>query len=172
MLSFSRLKTNILSKLRTKYIEDLSKKLIIGATCLNDADIEYFEKGDLRQVIIASASIPALFSPIVINGKKYVDGGIVNNLPVAPIKGLCRNTIAINTNYLAPKKDFNTIPNIMERVLHTGVNQNVKVNKEMADHYIEFKELNPWSIFDTSKSMLMFEIGYKKTKEYIKENKI
>ena len=36
----------------------------------------------ISSVIYASACFPFVFSPVVINGDKYVDGGLSNNLPV------------------------------------------------------------------------------------------
>ena len=172
LLHFTGLRGNILSRLKSKSIEDLPLKLIVCATNLNRAETTYFENGNIEDIITASASIPALFSPTIINGEKYVDGGILDNLPVKPIRELSKKVIAINTNFLVDKKDFDTIPKIMERVLHIGVNKSVKESINMADHCIIFEELNQFSIFDTSKSDLMFKIGYDNTKKYLAENKL
>jgi NTE family protein len=51
------------------------------------ADVESGEayvpsRGDLPMVVRASMSIPGAFSPVEIDGRLLVDGGIVNNLPV------------------------------------------------------------------------------------------
>ncbi|MBN2504611.1 MAG: patatin-like phospholipase family protein [Bacilli bacterium] len=39
----------------------------------------------IRELILASCSIPIVFSPIRIAGKKYYDGGIYDNVPVEPL---------------------------------------------------------------------------------------
>ena len=172
LLHFTGLRSNILSRLKSKKLEELPLKLIVCATNLNKAETTYFEEGNIEDIISASASIPALFSPTVINGEKYVDGGILDNLPVKPIRDMSKKVIGINTNYLVDKKDFDTIPKIMERILHIGVHKSVKESIKMADHCIVFEELNQFSIFDTSKSDLMYKIGYDHTKKYLSENKI
>jgi len=51
------------------------------------ADVETGEKyvpssGDLASVVRASMSVPGAFSPVMIDDKLLVDGGIANNLPV------------------------------------------------------------------------------------------
>jgi NTE family protein len=38
------------------------------------------EKGNLAQAMIASSAFPSLFSPIEIDGKLLVDGGVINLL--------------------------------------------------------------------------------------------
>jgi len=44
------------------------------------------EHGDLATAIRASMSLPGMFSPQVIEGESYVDGGVVNNLPVDTVR--------------------------------------------------------------------------------------
>lgn len=51
------------------------------ATRLSDGTpVTHFE-GDLARTMRASAAIPSVFRPVKINGVKYIDGGIVRNLP-------------------------------------------------------------------------------------------
>lgn len=54
----------------------------IIATNLNTGKAKAFEKGDLAQVLTASMAIPAIVSPIKIDGNFYVDGLVGRNLPV------------------------------------------------------------------------------------------
>lgn len=57
------------------------------------ADIETGEavvlgRGDLAEAIRASMSIPGVFSPMEIDGRLLVDGGIANNLPVDVVRAM------------------------------------------------------------------------------------
>jgi NTE family protein len=45
-------------------------------------------KGNLAQAIIASSAFPSLFSPVQIDGKLIVDGGVTNNYPVDEVRKL------------------------------------------------------------------------------------
>jgi NTE family protein len=46
------------------------------------------DTGPLAPAVRASAAIPGLFSPVEINGRLLVDGGIVDNLPVEQVRRL------------------------------------------------------------------------------------
>jgi predicted acylesterase/phospholipase RssA len=58
--------------------------LYVCATNFIDGRQHIFHEGPMLDPIIASCSIPVLFSPVMINGIPYVDGGLSNNLPVEP----------------------------------------------------------------------------------------
>jgi NTE family protein len=58
------------------------------ATDLSAGRARTFEKGSLRNAVMASASIPGLFPPVLIDGDYYSDGGQVNNTPVNAVKKL------------------------------------------------------------------------------------
>src|SRR5574343_1494844 len=42
-----------------------------------------FDSGSLFQAIRASISIPTIFTPVLLNDAVFVDGGVVNNLPIS-----------------------------------------------------------------------------------------
>ena len=63
------------------------KKLIISATCLSTYETEYFSHEthpDIKvlDAIRASISLPFLFTKVDINGKIYIDGGILEPIPI------------------------------------------------------------------------------------------
>jgi NTE family protein len=76
--------------LHAKTFEELKIPLYVSATDLNNGKSVYFSKGDLLDPVIASASIPVLFQPVIINNICYVDGGVLDNLPVRPIENKCK----------------------------------------------------------------------------------
>ena len=74
------------SHLRAKTFEELKIPLFVSATDLNNGKIVYFSKGEILDPVIASASIPVFFKPVIINNIYYVDGGVLDNLPLYPLK--------------------------------------------------------------------------------------
>ncbi|WP_432672439.1 patatin-like phospholipase family protein [Flavobacterium sp. SM2513] len=73
------------------------KKLAIPFLCIG-TDIEegtqvVLDQGNLSQAIMASATFPSLFSPVLIDGKLLIDGGVVNNYPVDEVIKLGANFI-------------------------------------------------------------------------------
>ncbi|MGF1841857.1 patatin-like phospholipase family protein [Vibrio clamense] len=56
------------------------------ATNIGTMEMDVLDNGYLPDVMMASMSIPALLPPFVINGQKYVDGGVTNNMPIVAAK--------------------------------------------------------------------------------------
>src|SRR4029453_9488364 len=46
------------------------------------------DHGDLAQCILASMTIPGVFTPVEIDGKVLVDGGMADNLPVEVVRAM------------------------------------------------------------------------------------
>jgi NTE family protein len=60
-------------------------------------DAVILESGSVSQAMRASMSVPGAMSPVEINGKLLVDGGIANNLPIDEARKLCADVvIAVN----------------------------------------------------------------------------
>lgn len=62
--------------------EDLAVPLRVVAASIERAAERVFESGPLIDAILASASVPGLLPPTVIEGEHYIDGGIVNSIPI------------------------------------------------------------------------------------------
>jgi len=69
-----------------KLIEELPLPLGIVATDLNSGNDVLFQRGDTGTAVRASSAVPALFQPVKIAGREYVDGGLVSPVPVAAAK--------------------------------------------------------------------------------------
>ncbi len=66
------------------FIEDLPIPFACVAMDLLTGDEIIISKGPLRRAIAASSAIPGLFPVVEIDGRPLVDGGWVDNVPVAP----------------------------------------------------------------------------------------
>jgi len=62
-------------------IEDLWLSFFCVSCNLTLSEATVFERGSLGQAIRASASVPGLFVPVILDGNVHVDGAVVNNLP-------------------------------------------------------------------------------------------
>jgi predicted acylesterase/phospholipase RssA/CRP-like cAMP-binding protein len=73
-------------KIPDKFVEDLATPFYpVAVNILNGREV-VFSKGKLSDAVQASGSFPGVFGPTWINGKKYVDGGILNNVPVSALE--------------------------------------------------------------------------------------
>jgi len=65
-----------------RLIENMAIPLGIVATDLNSGEALLFQRGDTGTAVRASSAVPAVFVPVKINGREYVDGGLVSPVPV------------------------------------------------------------------------------------------
>jgi NTE family protein len=65
-----------------RLIEQMPLRLGIVATDLHSGEGVLFERGDTGTAVRASSAVPAVFVPVRIGGREYVDGGLVSPVPV------------------------------------------------------------------------------------------
>jgi len=157
--------------LRANTFEELKIPLFVSATNLNHGRIEYFSSGELMQPVIASASIPVLFKPVIINNFHYVDGGVLDNLPIKPIEKDCGFIIGSFVNPTGYEENINNLIQIAERTFLLSVSKEVLEKAKRFDLYIAPQELKNYKILDPEKAEEVFQVGYNATKEKLKEIK-
>lgn len=69
-----------------KKIEELEIPVGIVATDLKSGEKVVFKKGPIAEAVRASISIPGIFVPEQLNGRLYIDGGVVDRVPVSVAK--------------------------------------------------------------------------------------
>ena len=62
-------------------IKDLKKKFAAVAVDIGNGEEVDFYEGDVAKCVSASCCVPIVFSPVVIEGRRYVDGGLCNTVP-------------------------------------------------------------------------------------------
>lgn len=70
------------TQVKGRLIENMALPLGIVATDLNSGLGVLFQRGDTATAVRASSAVPALFQPVRISGRDYVDGGLVSPVPV------------------------------------------------------------------------------------------
>jgi NTE family protein len=65
------------------------------AADVEDALERWFDDGDLVTAILASAALPAVYPPVTIDGRRYVDGGVIDNVPISRAVELGCRTIYV-----------------------------------------------------------------------------
>ena len=82
---------------KNQTIENMSMPLGIVGTDLQTGNGVLFQRGDTGQAVRASCSIPGVFQPTIIQGREYVDGGLVSPVPVRYAKQMGADiVIAVN----------------------------------------------------------------------------
>ena len=82
MLRGEALARYVNGQVNSRLIEDMPMPLGIVATDLNSGIDTVFQRGDTGTAVRASSAVPAVFQPVKISGREYVDGGLVSPVPV------------------------------------------------------------------------------------------
>ena len=88
-----KLQDFINQKVRNRQIQQFPKKFAAVATEFGTGRMAAFNYGNAGQAVRASVSIPNVFQPTVINGKRYVDGGLVAPVPVTAARNMGANVV-------------------------------------------------------------------------------
>jgi NTE family protein len=82
LLSGSRLGAMIEEFLPVATFEGLRVPVRVLATDVDTGEAVVFTSGDLRDAVRASVSFPGVFPPTVLHGRRFVDGGVSEVVPV------------------------------------------------------------------------------------------
>jgi len=84
----------------SKRIEELPTKFNAVATELNSGKEVVLDSGDIIDAVRASMSVPGMFTPVRLNNRVLVDGGLINPVPVSVARAMGADiTIAVDVNH-------------------------------------------------------------------------
>ena len=109
---------SLLNEIKVDSFEDLEIPLLVVAADYWSAEEVIFEKGELLPAIQASMAVPGVFSPVSVEGRILVDGGVVNLVPYDLLMGRADFIIAVNVSRVRFAGE-DEIPNALEAVLGT-----------------------------------------------------
>lgn len=164
--------TIIRDNLKAKTFSELQTPMIITMTDFEKGRVEYVNSGNLVDAVIASSSIPVLFETKEINNTPYVDGGIVDNLPVKPIEKKCKKLIGVHVNPIGSYKNNGGIAKIAERAFHLAIAHEIHLKESLFDLFIEPNKLQKTGYLDVRKGKEIFNIGYTYATQYLKNNSL
>ncbi|MEA2453333.1 MAG: hypothetical protein QOG04_2043 [Actinomycetota bacterium] len=75
--------------------EDAAVPLGVVATDLETGAERVFTSGPLVDPVLASAAMPGVYPPVEIEGRMYTDGGVANNVPIAPAVNMGATTLYV-----------------------------------------------------------------------------
>ena len=151
----------IKKNLRAKTFEQLQIPFIAVATDWEKGKyVEFSEGSNLADAIVASCCVPLIFSPINIDGRYYVDGGVLKNLPASVIKDKCNVLFGVNVAMTMPPEDKNNLKYFAERTFTMMATSNTLADKKLCNVLIESEGLSKYWMFDLSHTDEIVETGY------------
>lgn len=151
--------------------EALDARLFVTATDLVEARRVVFSSGPLIQPVLASSSVPFVFTPTEIDGRLYADGGILDNFPVDPLADLCEIKLG---SYASPmreidRKSLESSLAVSQRAFEIGMHSASRQRFGQCDLVISPAELARFTPFETKAMRECLEIGYRATRARIDE---
>lgn len=171
LLEVTGLRKLLKKNLRSRSFDELKKELHVCATNYRTGEPEYFNQGDLVESVIASASIPVLFTAAKLNGEFYIDGGVVDNFPIKPLEGRCERLVGVAVNPIGEETGKISIVSISVRSFHLSMSSELKHKRNKVDIFIEPEKLKDFSLIDVKSGSEMFKIGYDAAKEVLEKVK-
>jgi predicted acylesterase/phospholipase RssA/CRP-like cAMP-binding protein len=168
-------------------IQNLRTKFFCVSTNLTTADAKIHREGTLWKAVRASMSIPGIGPPAIENGEIFVDGGLVNNLPVDIMKKFCPGFIfAVDVseqlefnsklkesytvsgwkllgqrlNPFSNPPDIPSMLNILYRATTVGSIRFLEAAKCAADYCLE-PPVQDFGVFDWRSIDRIIDIGYR-----------
>lgn len=117
-------------------------------------------KGDVAKSVAASCCIPGIFKPVEVGSRLLVDGGLVENVPISPLKKMGADfIIGVDLNSGSSYKKPNNFMDILVNSYQTSMVSKTKIQTRNIDVLVAPK-LSDFSAVNTNKTKDLIEIGY------------
>ncbi len=160
LLNLENVESKFQKYLKDHTFESLKIPLVIAATNIVRGSVAYLKDGPLIKSVLASCAVPVIFKPVKINGDTYIDGGVLNNMPIEPLMGNCDFVIGSNCNAISDNYAPGNIRSLIERTLLLTMNLNTHAKQHQCDVFLEPDGMKRFGGFDFSKASEIYQVGY------------
>lgn len=117
-------------------------------------------KGYLPKALIASGALPSLYSPVEIDGRYLIDGGVLNNYPIQEIKNMGADiVIGVDVqDSLKNREMLQDATRILVQISNLQMIQRMEVNRELTNIYIK-PDIDKYSVLSFEKGNEIIKIG-------------
>lgn len=154
-------------------INECKIKFIPTAVNITKKQIKYFTAGYLWQTIRASIAVPSIFMPFKIGKFRYIDGGVMDNIPTSILYKF-KPDIVIAVNVINYDKVVIEAKNILHSLMNAmTLSQKELVRIKTKANFILNLDLNKVNMmaFKKEDSIENIRLGYEQTKENIEKIK-
>jgi NTE family protein len=130
-------------------------------TDLNDARSVVLSQGSLPNAVRASISIPGVYPSVVINGHSYVDGAVLQNLPVQAVRDMQADVVIAVSLPLGPATEsaLASLPGVLQRSLSVAFEGYERASRKQADVLIT-PDVSKFGATDYLKTEELAKVGY------------
>ena len=142
--------------------ESLDRELRVIATELTRGEAVTFDSGPLIPALLASSSVPLMFTPMEVGDRVYADGGILNNFPAELLEGRCRTLLGVHVSPIGvqARSDLNSSLAVLQRALLVGMSRASETKYSRCDVVVIPSDLVRFSAFNTKQMPEVERVGY------------
>ena len=152
--------------------EDLKIPLVVTATNIITGELEYFEKGELVNVLLSSACFPMVFQPVEMKNSIYMDGGILDNFPVQPLAGSCDRIVGSYVNDMDITTKKISMTTIIDRTFNLAINDAINIKKQVCDVFVAPPDMMRYGIMDMKQASTIFNEGYQYATSFLTDDMV
>jgi NTE family protein len=136
-------------------------------TDLTDSKTVVFSQGSLPDAVRASISIPGLYRPVEINGHRFVDGAVLQNLPVMTVRSMQADVVIAVSLPLSPvsKGELDSLLGVLQRSFGVAIEGNERRSRLQADVLI-MPDVSKFGAGDYLKADELAKTGYAAAEEH------
>ncbi len=140
---------------------ELEMPCAVVATNLVSGAKRVFTSGRVSQAVRASCSIPQIFSPCEVDGELYIDGGIVEYLPVQALETFAPRVV-LGVNLGAKRERVRKPKHILQLILQitTVVSRQNVARSEALASYVVRPDMVAFNPFVLERGTDLIEAGY------------
>lgn len=166
-----KLEAFVKSKVPAANIEQLRIPFAAVATDLNRGARVVLDSGSVGKAVRASSAIPGVFQPVEHQGKSLVDGGLIDNVPVAVAKEKGADiVIAVDIGQQVTNFNVADIIDVMLQSISIMSAENAKSRKREADVLIA-PNVGDVGMLDFSQKKRCMQAGIEATQKMMPEIK-
>lgn len=143
--------------------DSLERRFMVCVTDVERGEPVYrYEAENLAEYVAASASMPGLFEPVVVDSVRYVDGGVTDNLPVSQLLTLKSQLFIIAVDVLPFIENYETknAIDMVQWTLRLFQIKNMDVNRDACDVLVQCFALEKYHEFDFKRYREIYQYGY------------
>lgn len=161
LLTNDKLGDSIEKRLGDARVEDAQTPLAIVATDVASCNKVVLTECPVSQAVMASTAVPGLFAPVEIDEQMLVDGGLVENVPVSPLKEAGADPIiAVDLGAQRSYRKPEDLIDVLINSIDIAIDNATRLQTSDADLVISPK-VRAYSRTDTSRISELIDEGYK-----------
>ncbi|MBU9711237.1 patatin-like phospholipase family protein [Evansella tamaricis] len=150
-----------------KKMEDLRPKVSVVATDLLKGKKVVFKTGDIATAVRASIAIPGIVVPETIDGTIFVDGGVIDRVPVTVVKEMGADiVIAVDVSFFNEEPEITSIYDVIIQSMDIMEREMVRYREIESDIMIRpiLKHINATQFTNAQE---IIEQGERETRKFL-----